>query len=240
VTTPLDIINFALKDAGVTGSGITPNAEETNDAFTRINWMLAQWQRKRWLVWHLVDLVCSATGANSYSIGPGQQFDVVKRPAKLESAFLRQTTDVGPSNVDYPLEIINAYEDWAMVALKTLVSFPSYVFYDTGFPIGTLYFWPVPQAGLYEMHIQVVEQLTQFTTLVQDINLPEEYIAAIHYNLAVRLAPAYGQQVNPAVVALARDSLNVIRMANVQIGRLHMPGDLIRPGIYNPYSDQVR
>lgn len=240
MTTPLDIINFALKDAGVVGSGITPNAEELNDAFTRINWMLAQWQRKRWLIWHLVDLSLTSTGANSYTIGPGQDFDVPHRPAKLQSAFVRQLSNVGPSNVDYSLEILNAYEDWSLVALKTLKSFPSYVFYDTGFPVGTLYFWPVPQANIYQMHIQAVDQLTQFANLTQDINLPDEYIAALHYNLAVRLAPAYGQPSNPQVNILAKDSLNVLRMANAQIARLHMPAELIRPGIYNPYSDQVR
>lgn len=240
MTTPLDIISMALKDAGVTGSGIVAGAEEVQDAFTRINWMLGQWQRKRWLIWHLVDYFLTANGNNSYSIGPGQDFNIVKRPAKLESAFLRMTANVGPSNVDYPLEILNSWEDWSTIALKTLKSFPSYVFYDTAFPLGTLYFWPVPQASIYEMHIQVPEILAQFTKIDQDIILPDEYFSAIHYNLALRLGPAYGQQVNPDVRMLAKDSLNVLRMANAQIARLRMPPDLIRPGIYNPYSDQIR
>jgi len=99
---------------------------------------------------------------------------------------------------------------------------------------------PVPQASIYAVHVQVKEHLAQFTSLEQDINLPAEYLNAIHWNLCVRLFPQYQRQADPLIVSLAKDSLNTLRKANVQIGRLTMPTDLVRPGIYNPYSDQIR
>ena len=239
--TPRDIINLALKDAGATGEGFTPTSEESTDAFNKLNWMLSQWQRKRWLIWHLIDLSVVSTGAVSYTVGPGGAIATATRPDRLESAFVRQLTiNSGASTVDYPLNIINSRENYSIIALKALQSFPQYIFYDSAWPLGAIYPWPVPQSGLYEVHIQVKELLAKFTSLDQTIVLPDEYLAAMHFNLALRLAPGYGGSPNPTVVMLAREALNVLRQANVQISTLRMPGELVRNGIYNPYSDQIR
>lgn len=240
MTTPNDIINLALKISGVLGVGQTAQAEDSNDSLTMLNFMMAQWNRKRWLVYHLVDVAFTSTGAQSYTVGPGGNFNVAVRPDRLEAAFFRQIVPSQPNAIDYPLEIIEARETYNNIALKTLVSFPSYIFYDAAYPIGLVYPWPIPQATLYAVHLTLKEVLAQFTSLSQDIVLPDEYHAALMYNLAVRLRPAYQLPPDPSLVALAKDALNVIRNANTQIPRLTMPTDLIRPGIYNPYSDQIR
>jgi len=65
------IINLALKMAGVLGIGQTAQAEDANDALTVMNMMLAQWQRKRWLVYSLDDVSFAPTGATSYTVGVG-------------------------------------------------------------------------------------------------------------------------------------------------------------------------
>ena len=95
-----------------------------------------------------------------------------------------------------------------------------------------------PQASLYEIHIVTKDILGEITDPTQTLNIPPEYYAAIHYNLSVRLAPAFGRRAPPEVVAMAKESLNVLRQANNQVGLLGMPAELLRSGIYNPYSDQ--
>ncbi len=240
MTTPGDIIALALRDSGVLGQGQTASAEDTNDAFFRMNMMIGQWASKRWLIYHLVDVAKVSTGAQSYSVGPGGDFNVAYRPDRLEAAFFRQTVQSQPNQVDYPLELIEARETYNNIALKRLSSFPSYVFYDSDFPLGHVYPWPIPQANIYEVHLTLKEVLNQFTTLTQNINLPAEYIPLLHYNLCVRLRPAYQMPPDPSITALAKDALNVVRNSNTQIPRLQMPTDLVRPGIYNPYSDQIR
>lgn len=173
-------------------------------------------------------------------MGPGGDISTPTRPDKLESAFLRQTIDSQPNQIDYPLRLEISMENYSRIALKSLTSFPSLIFYDSSYPLGKIYPWPIPLPSIYEVHIQVKDILSQFTSIDQDVVLPEEYEPAIVFNLAVRLSFAYGQQPAPALIALAKDALNVLRETNVQVSNLTMPADLVRVGIYNPYSDQVR
>ena len=81
--TPVDLIRLALRDSGVNGVGQTPNAEDNNDAFTHLNMMLAQWNRKRWLIYHTIDVSLVSTGALSYSVGAGGDFNT-PRPDRVE------------------------------------------------------------------------------------------------------------------------------------------------------------
>lgn len=239
MTTPQNIITQALKKAGVLGVGQIALAEDTNDAFYDLQDMLGQWQRKRWLIWHLVDYSFTSTGAQSYTVGPGGQFNINPRPDKIESAFFRQQVVSQPNQIDYPLSIIPDRETYNLISLKQLTTFPQYVFYDSGFPMGTLYPWPLPLASIYSIHITVKETLSQFTTLNQVISLPLEYFAALKFNLAIRLRQAYQLSPDPVLIGLAKDALNVIRNANLQIARLQLPSDILRAGIYNVFSDQI-
>jgi hypothetical protein len=84
--TPLDLITLALKKAGVVGVGQTPEAEDTNDAFSDLNMMLGQWNRRRWLVYHLLDVAKVSTGAASYTVGPNG--GLCRPPARTASKAL--------------------------------------------------------------------------------------------------------------------------------------------------------
>ena len=237
MTTPNDIILSALKKAGILGVGQSASAEDINDAFNDLNDMLASWQRKRWLIWHDVDVSLVSTGAESYSVGIGGDFNIV-RPDKLEAAYIRQISTSG-NQVDYNLRILPSREDYSMIPLKSLTAFTGKIFYDSGYPLGQVYPYPIPNAGLYELHLILKEQLGQFTTLTQILNIPLEYIPAMKWNLAIRLMASYKLPQDGAIIALAKDALNVIRMANTQVPNLKMPGALINRGMYNIYSDQL-
>jgi len=231
---------------GVLGLGQTADPADVNNAFTRLNWMLAQWQRKRWLVYHLINSTVTSTGAMSYTVGPGGAFNLAARPDKLEAAFLTQIAPGGPGagnlNIDYPLKLIHSREQYNDIALKGLVSFPSYIFYDNAYPMGSVYPYPIPNPTIYSVTLSVKEILGPFTNTTALYTIPPEYYAAMQHNLAVRLFESYGvqAQMKPITMALAKEALNVLRMGNAQVPNLRMPDDLIRPGIYNPYSDQIR
>jgi hypothetical protein len=233
-----DLCTLALRDSGVIGVGQTPRAEDVNDAFTRLNWMLSQWARKRWLVYSLTDVSFVSTGAVSYTVGPGGDFNT-PRPDRLEDGnFMRQLNTAPPNQIDYPLALILAKEDYNRIRLKHQGTWPSVVFYDSQFPVGDVFFWPVPQAALYELHILVKTPLTAFTGLSQEISLPPEYEAALYSNLMPRLRLAYRLPPDPVMIGLAKDALAVIRGANIQVPELRMPPAVIgTQRSYNVFSD---
>lgn len=244
-TTVLQLCTQATKECGAIGVGQTPQAEQLDDAQTRLQWLLQQWERKRWLVYHLVTVSKTSTGAQSYSVGPGGDIDTGAgsvRPARLEAAFLRQLVQSQPNQIDYPLDILESREDYNQIALKQLQSFPMYIFYDSDWPLGRAFAWPVPQASIYALHLTVMAQLPQsFANSAVEFAIPYEYYAAMVYNLALRLRPYYqiGTYPGDPLPGLAKDSLNALRGANTQIARLQMPSDMQRSGIYNIFSDRV-
>ena len=128
-------IFLALRMAGriTDAQSVADSTKDVDDAFSLLVMMLGQWQRKRWLVWNLPETSAVSTGAQWYTIGPGQDFDVA-RPDKLHAAWCRLPPFNGPNPVDLPLSIIEAKEDWATIGIKDLKSLPSAVFYDSTLP----------------------------------------------------------------------------------------------------------
>lgn len=237
-TTPQQLITLALKKIGVLAAGQTPLADDIADAFAELNLMLAEWNSQRWMVYHLITQSIASTGAQSYTIGPGADINVPLRPNNIESAFFRQN-NITPLSPDYPLQIVAAREDYNRLRLKSLTAFPQYLFYDSDWPVGTLYPWPLMMGGLYTLFISYKDTLASIETTSGNISLPPQYYAAILYNLAARLRPSYQLPVDQTVAAMAAATLNVVRGQNAQVRTLRMPGTLTRGGVYNPYTDQA-
>jgi hypothetical protein len=237
-TTVQGILTDALMDAGIIGIDEAIEQPVLNRAFTQANRMLAQWNNKRYLVFRLKNYGFVSTGAQSYTVGAGQNFDINPRPDRLESAFLRQLQPAGGQQIDWPLSIIPARENYDQIILKTLGTFSVSIWYDTAWPIGFVYPWPIPQAGIYEIHITVKDQLKQFASLQEQIMLPPEYEAALEWCLARRFRASYQLPADPTIDSLARDGLNTIRLANVQVPTLTMPSQLRERNMsYNYKSD---
>ena len=241
VTTAQGIITIAMKDSGIVGVGQTPLAEDMTDALMRLNMVMAQWGRKRWLVYQLMDLPLTSTGAQNYTVGPGGQFNIGVRPDRLENGcFFRQLINSSPNQVDYPLELLESREDYNRITLKQLQTFPGFIFYDPGYPLGLVYPWPVPQPNIYEIHLLVkASVINQFASLTTTVGLPNEYLMAIYLTLANVLRTAYRLPPDNDLIQRAKEAREVVRGANTALARLKMPFDLVRPGVYNPYSDQI-
>ena len=116
-TTVQDICTAALREAGVVGIGQTPTAQDITDAWTRLQWMLQEWNEDRYYVYHLVTKVIptsapltDANGVSYYPVGPGagslggfetgqntgsapNEVATSQRPQEVNSCFLRQLTN---------------------------------------------------------------------------------------------------------------------------------------------------
>jgi hypothetical protein len=218
-----DLITFTLKAANITGVGQTPMAEDSNTALELLRMLLAQWQKKRWLVYVQQEVsVDASTGAQFYTIGPGQDFDCA-RPAHLAAAYIRIIPGVPPNLVDVPVKILQSREDYAAISVKSLETMPAYVFYDSNWPTGRLYWWPVPPSGMYGLYITVMAALPSYTRLTDALDLPDEYLEALMWSLAVRLQMSYGLPAKAEHVAAMKVAMNTLRQANTQIPELSVP-----------------
>lgn len=228
ISTAGDLIAHSLRAAGIIGVGQTAGAEDINTGLDVLRMIIAEWQRRRWLVWDEQEVVLTSTGATSYTIGTGGDFDVA-RPDRIENAFVRILgigNNTGSSQVDLPLSIIAAKEDYVQIAIKNLVTIPEAVFYDSAYPMGSLYFWPVPPAAVYELHVNIKRPLPTYASLTNTLDLPPEYTQALVWSMAVRLQMEYGLPARQDMVMAMRQSMNVLRMANLQIGTLAIPTPL--------------
>lgn len=240
------LLTEALVLAGVNGIDESVEPAILNIAFNLANDLIAQWQHERYMVYQLVDYGFTSTGAATYTVGAGQNFNINPRPDRLEFAFLRQLSNNGspPPNsgtqpFDWPLEVIDAYEDYAAIRLKSLGTFSQSVFYDPGWPIGLLHPWPIPQQSIYELHILCKQTLVRFPSLQDKVTFPPEYGPALKWCLARRYKVGFQLPRDPDLNALAAQSKNIIRKANAQVPTLRYPSELIRPGdqAYNYRSD---
>ena len=258
-TTWGDICTAALQDCGRLGLGMNPLAEDLSIAGSRGQWMLQQWERKRWLIYHLVTQVVTSTGQTTPdSVGPtggglapqvsSGTFGFSARPNRIESAFLRQSAVAFPNGpIDYPLTLLESFEDYNQIRIKGLQNWAFAIFYDPAWPLGQLYLWPWPQANLYAIGITVREQLPAAFSLAGNpltakMNLPFEYYEAIVSNLAVVLRARYGLATWPGdpLPMRAKNSLATIRGGNTAISTLSMPVGIPRRRNYNIFNDEIQ
>jgi hypothetical protein len=234
--TPVRLIQLILRDAGVTGVGETARAEDNNDVLDTLNMMLDEWSTKRWLVYHLVNATALVTGAESYTIGPGGDFDTV-RPDQVQAAFYRSTlTPTAP--VDYVLRDIGSREDYNRIAIKNTGNWPSWYWYDAAYPLGVFYPWPLPTAGAGELHLSLKQPLSHFPDLTTDIAMPPAYVNALRWCGAQRVRPMYQLADSPQINGLARAALMAIRGPNMQVPIMRMPLGVQTPGSrYSIFSD---
>lgn len=236
-----DIFALAFRDSGVAGQGQTPNAQMTADAKLRANMMLAQWTRRRWLVYHLIDVSHPMDGSLNYTLGPGMNFDV-PRTDQIDAAYVRQINPAAqPNQPDWPCEIIKAYEDYSRITLKKLSAGPSYyLFYDSGWPTGLVYAWPLASSQ-YELHLVIKADLGSVVNITDTMMFPPEYIEPIYANTVCRTRAAFRLPPDPTFVALAKVGMQTLRSANFQVATLKMPVAVrsLRGSGYNIFSDTV-
>ena len=101
------------------------------------------------------------------------------------------TLPVANGGLDYQVSIL-ALENYNQIGLKTLNGpWPKALYYNPNAISGNVFVWPNPAQG--EMHIFSSTIFSNYTSLYDDISLPQGYAMALRWNLAERLMPMYGK-----------------------------------------------
>lgn len=201
-----DLIRATLRLIGAISSSETPNADESSDALEALNLMLGSWGASRFLSASTGKVTKAMTGASSYTIGVGGDIDTT-RPTSIYTAHWSN------GGLDYPLTVLD-YADYEQIGIKNIGSIPEYIVLKPNNPLSTIYLFPVPANGT--LTLDNIRPATDLT-LADDLPYPPEWIRALKYNLAIEIAPEFGFSVSPEIVALAKESKEIVLRSMVTI-----------------------
>jgi hypothetical protein len=161
--TALGIIADALIEIGAIaqGDGIPDGMGQW--ALRKLNRMMDQWAARRLFIYDQSFTAYTLTpNLNPHTIGPNGTFNVAQRPTRIVSAaVILNNVSVA---IDVPIPVLDD-DQWAEVKAKPLTSTqPIAVYYAAGWPLGSLYFWPIPTTA-YGIRLETWSTLTQFADL---------------------------------------------------------------------------
>jgi hypothetical protein len=215
--TVLDLITGSFRLLGVTASGEAPSASEASDAMASLNQLLDSWKLERLMVYAVLPQTFPlVAGQMVYGMGAGGDFNA-ERPVRVEKISLTYNSGGIPINLSVRLIDLDEYQ--RLVVPTTQSTFPTQVYIDNGFPLRKFYFFPVPTI-VNSIDIFSWGLIDGFTSLATVIALPPGYERALRYNLALELAPEYGNDVSGArlqvVAAGAQDAKATIKRSNIK------------------------
>lgn len=205
-----DLIKSSMRKIGAIATGETPSAEEIVDGMSALNMMLDAWSIEGLIVPVRVREEFSITAAQaSRTIGVAGNFNTA-RPVRIH-----QAATMDSSGNETPVEVLTA-DQWAAVSNKDSTSSAlTKIYFEDGNPTGTINFWPVP-SGSVTLVLYSEKRLTTFTSASTDLAFLPGYEEAMVFNLAIRLAPDFGQPISGEVATIANEAKASIKRKNVE------------------------
>lgn len=207
-TTARKIIKKALSKIGALVKNEEPAADEANDGLDSLNAMITSWSNDAANInartWETFSLV---SGQSTYTIGTGGNFNTI-RPIEIIDCYIKD------NQIDYGMSILPD-EAYDAISFKAIQGIPEFLNTDNGYPLGKIRLYPVPSSN-YGLFLLTEKQLLEFATLDTELSLPPGYERALIYNLAMELAPEYGQKPDASIVSIANESLGLVRTATIR------------------------
>jgi hypothetical protein len=135
----------------------------------------------------------------------------MQRPLRITNAFTRIYTQ--GSGLDYPISIVDQkrYVDIGFKAIQA--PWPIVLWYNPTYPLGTLSFYQNPSDSA-ELHLYSDLILTNFTSLTQEVVMPQGYVRFLKRKLARELAPEYGSIWTPQQEKLTKEAEDFVKSLN--------------------------
>lgn len=214
MSTTKDIIKQALRNIGVTASGEEPHSSVINDSYLIAQQMVDDWANENLMIeaiTHESFAIDTVGAANSYTIGTGATLNTT-RP--MEILNMRDRDSGGSEKT---IRIVGLSQ-WASISPRNVVARPSYAYYETDYPNGTLYLDRIPEAGHF-LKIVSRKPITALPALNIATAYPPGYDRCIRLNLEIELAIAFERPVNPVTAKLARAAKKKIKRTHAR--KLH-------------------
>lgn len=232
MSTVLDLIIASMQDIGAIALGETPTDSEADSVFSALNDMVETWNTESLMIYNVTPHTFAyVAGQKAYTMGTGGNFNV-PRPVKIEAAYNRLNSGQ-TSQTDIPIAVTDSFSEYADILTKEIqTTLPTIMYDDGGFPLKTLYFWPVPQDVTYTPVLWYWTAITAFAATNETISLPPGYKRALQKNLAIEIAPAFERAPSNLLISQAVESKAQIKRINYTVDELQMPSGI--PGSVHP------
>lgn len=178
--TASQIVEAAFNTLGIAQEGEALTARMSSDGMRALNLMIKTWGAQEHL-WTLTERTLTlVAGQASYTLDP--------KPMRV--LWVRRRTQ----GIDTPMGEFSRSEYFDQPNKTTSPSIPVNFYYDPQQAIGTLYVWPAPSAqaaSTVTLNMTYLRRMANMDNNTNDLDMPQEWLEAVIYNLAVRLMPQY-------------------------------------------------
>lgn len=201
----IDIISGALRLISSLTPGEAVTGDEAANALVVLNEMLAAFSME----WGLINSTTIESfplivGQTSYTMGPSGNFNTV-RADTIFNVWLYDTV----AAIRYPIQQLSDNQ-YNSIPLNTIPSIPKAIYYDDQYPLGVVYVYPTAGVSTYQLFLESIKPIAQFSSQEATMVLPGEYFKALKLLLADELAPEYGYEITGKLaqnIERARDLL---------------------------------
>ncbi len=217
----LNLITNALIEAEWLAQGEIPNPEDAAFALSKLNdisdTMAAE---EKFVSANIFELFTLVPNLSPHTIGPAGNpaptFPVLYRPVKLVEPAAIVLLNTDGTTTDLPIAVEDA-QWWAEVRVKNQTSsIPQAVYFEPDWPLGSLYFWPIPTTN-YQVRLQFWTQVAQFASTQTQFSMPPGF----REYLTLRLAQKLGGPRTAELTILANQAESSITQNNAQSPRMN-------------------
>src|SRR5260370_37743405 len=200
-------------EIGMIAPGEVPDGDSAQWAFTEFNNLVDIWQTLEAYVFaKQCQIYTLQAGLSPHTIGPAAlvpaptfSTGIQPRPVKIVSASV--LLNASTSLTDLPMKIRDAAW-WAAQQTKQIqTNVPTDLYYQADNPLGSLFFWPVPNAA-QQARLESWNSISQYQQINDPLagpggagTLPQGYRAALTYTLAEMLCPGAEKELSPTTAA---------------------------------------
>lgn len=219
-TTLKDVCTNALLEINQVAAGDTPGPDDIDFVFKKALLIFDSWNARRDAVYADQFQTFTLTPSlQPHTIGPTGTFVTTQRPVTLEGARLIFATQGNPST---EIEVQDA-SWWSGRSLKSMTSdVPTDVYYEPDWPLGKLFFWPVPETA-YQVELWT-RQVFAALALTDPFSFPPGYQAAVTLTLAEDISGPFGKPISRDLERRAREARDVAFGNNLTVPRLVTSG----------------
>ena len=180
--TARQVVTFALRKLGVTAGSETPAPEDSDQALEELNMMLKGMQKSGPMIFTV-----RTDGTKALTAATAAHVLTTEKPLRLLEVRYSDTNDR-----EIPMTEMTRTEYWELPE-KTSSGVPTNYWYDDNGQGFTIYVWPVKATVTTEtIEFTYIRRIEDIDDLANTLDIPNEWLDTVGYNLAERLISTFG------------------------------------------------